>query len=89
MQTSLKVMRFVITAICLSPGQKDYIERVKPNLWEFGGKASGKGRNDSILVWKKTAKLGLIEDLLPKCRCKKMMYCFVLLIFLYYIINIR
>lgn len=69
--------------------QKDYIERVEPNLWEFGGKASGKGRNDSILVWKKTAKLGLIEDLLPKCRCKKMMYCFVLLIFLYYIINIR
>lgn len=85
MQTSLKVMRFVITAICLSPGQKDYIERVEPNLWEFGGK----GRNDSILVWKKTAKLGLIEDLLPKCRCKKMMYCFVLWIFLYYIINIR
>lgn len=53
MQTSLKVMRFVITAICLSPGQKDYIERVEPNLWEFGGKTSGKGRNDSILVWKK------------------------------------
>lgn len=38
---------------------------------------------------KKTAKLGLTEDLLPKCRCKKRMYCFVLLIFLYYIINTR